>query len=355
MSAAPAGRLTPYHRLATLRPAWSGRAKPLLTVAAAFVAYVVLASVLLVLTILVLAVAPGVNVAIGVTSGDPTSPLDVGLALAMGAMWLPAGMVGVRVGGWRPLGLSWSVAARFRRELLSRTGAWAAAGALLVVAVAALAGMLAGSGDAVDAGTGGTAPAGASALQLVLLVVIVLVLAPLQAIGLELTLRGVLLQAVGTWVRSPVVPILVVTAVVLIGRELTGAVVIPTLALAFAAAVLAWKTGGLELPIALTLTLTTVSLLVSALGAGTGAGMGASALSAATAAPGTSAAALAAHEAGGPFQGADAALAGGVAAAVALVALTVVIVVVVSRRERIGVLEPVGRPASDPAPEPIAF
>ena len=92
---------TPYHRMARLRPEWSRAAKPLLSLGAAFVAYVALSSVVLVAAVLMLAVVPGVNIARGVTSGDPASPLDVGLALAMGAMWLPAGIVGVRVGGWR--------------------------------------------------------------------------------------------------------------------------------------------------------------------------------------------------------------------------------------------------------------
>src|SRR5690606_19636861 len=112
-SATPA---TAYHRLATLRSAWSRPAKPLLSLGAALLAYVVLSSVVLVTAVLLLAVMSGANIARGVTSGDPTSPLDVGLALAMGAMWLPAGIVGVRVGGWRPLGTAWSVAARLRAD-----------------------------------------------------------------------------------------------------------------------------------------------------------------------------------------------------------------------------------------------
>ncbi|WP_341854288.1 hypothetical protein [Brachybacterium sp. GPGPB12] len=115
-----------------------------------------------------LAVVPGVNIARGVTSGDPTSPLDVGLALAMGAMWAPAGIVGVRVGGWRPLGTAWSVAARLRpdRPLLIA----GAGGGLAVVVLAALAGMLAGAPDA--AGSGASIP------RLLLVVPLVLVLAP---------------------------------------------------------------------------------------------------------------------------------------------------------------------------------
>ncbi|GAA1310844.1 CAAX protease [Brachybacterium tyrofermentans] len=346
-------RPTPYHRLATLRPAWSAWGRPLLTVVAAVIAYVVLASVLLVLTILVLALAPGVNVAIGVTSGDPTSPLDVGIALAMGALWWPAAMVGVRIGGWRPLGPTWSVAARLRRERLRFTGALAVLAALVVVAAAALAGGLAGAGaDGASAGAGSSAAGGgASVLQMLLVVLLVLVLVPLQALGLELALRGMVLQAVGTWLRSPVIGILVVAALAFIGREATAAVMVPALAAALAAAVLAWKTGGLELPIVLTATTTGTALIVSALAAGSGTGAGVAALGAAVAAPGTSAAALAGTGTG-PVH-ADAALAGGVAAAVALLVLAAVIVVVVSRREGLRLLEPVGRAADEPVPDPV--
>jgi hypothetical protein len=140
---------TPYHRMARLRPEWARAAKPLLSLGAALVAYVALSSVVLVAAVLMLAVVPGVNIARGVTSGDPASPLDVGLALAMGAMWLPAGIVGVRVGGWRPLGVAWSVSGRLRRDRAPLL--LGAATGLLVVLVAALSGALTGTGDAATA------------------------------------------------------------------------------------------------------------------------------------------------------------------------------------------------------------
>lgn len=345
----PDGRLasaeqpTPFHRLATLRPGWSRWHKPLLTLAAAFIAYVVLISVVLVLAILVLALLPGQNVTLGIASGDPTSPLDVTLALAMGATWIPAGMIGVRFGGWRPLGTAWSVGVRLRRELLGSYGAWGAGMGLVVVVIAAVAGAVVGAD--------GTAGSGASVPQLLLVTLIVLVLAPLQAIGLELTLRGAVMQALGTWLRSPLLPILAATAVVLIGRDLTPAVVLPALALALAAAVLAWKSGGLELPIVLTGTVMIASHLVSAVGAGSGAGAGAAALNAAAAAPGTSSAALTETAA----QAGQAALAGGIGAAVALLLLTAASLAWISSREQIGLFEPVSRGAFAPAPEPVPF
>ncbi|WP_193105124.1 CAAX protease [Brachybacterium sp. FME24] len=345
MSTPRADRPLPYHRLATLRPAWAAPSRPVLTLATALVVYVILASVLLVGTVLVLALVPGVNAAMGVTSGDPTSPLDVGIALAMGALWWPAALVGVRVGGWRPLGPTWSVASRWRTELLRSTGIWVVVGALGVVAIAAVAGAVVGADGA------GSVGGGASFLQLSVVVLLVLVLAPIQAVGLELALRGMVLQAIGTWLRSPVVGILVVAALALIGRELTAAVMLPALAVALSAAVLAWKTGGLELPILLTATATVSALCVSALAAGTGAGAGASAVGAAVSAPGTSAAALASTEVG-PAS-AEAALAGGAAGAIALLILTVVFVVLVSRRDGLRLLEPVGRSSGELPPKPV--
>ena len=341
---APAERPAPFHRLATLRPAWERWHKPLLTLGAAFLAYIVLISVVLVLAILVLALVPGENVTLGVASGDPASPLDVTLALAMGATWLPAGMIGVRFGGWRPLGTIWSVAARVRRELLRGYGAWGAAMGAVVVAVAAAAGAIAGAGD-------GAAAAGASAPQLLLVALVVLVLAPVQAIGLEMALRGAVMQAVGTWLRSPVLPILAATGVVLIGRELTAAVVVPALALGLAAAVLAWKTGGLELPIVLSGSVMIGSHLVSAVGVGAGAGAGAAALNAAAAAPGTSSAALTDSAA----RAGDAALAGGIGAAITLLVLTGASLLWISSRERISLMQPVTRAAGEPAPEAVPF
>ena len=331
---------TAYHRLATLRSAWSRPAKPLLSLGAALLAYVVLSSVVLVTAVLLLAVMPGANIARGVTSGDPTSPLDVGLALAMGAMWLPAGIVGVRVGGWRPVGTAWSIAAQLRRDrslLLAGIGAGA-----VVAAAAAIAGALTGT-------VGTAAEPSASVPQLLLVTLLALVLAPLQAAGLELSLRGTVMQALGTWLRSPVLPVLAGTAVMLIGRDLTPAVLLPALAIGLSAGVLAWKTGGLELPIALTTTLAVLAHLVGAFGAGSGAGAGVGAVGAAAAAPGTSAAALSVPAAAVP----EAALAGGIAGAIALLLLTDLLVVWIGRREGVRLLEPVARPAGLEAPAPV--
>lgn len=341
--AAPA---VPFHRLARLRPQWSAPAKPVLTILAALAAYVVLASVLLVGVILALALVPGVNVALGVTSGDPASPLDVLLALAMGALWLPAGWVGVRIGGWRPLGPTWSVAAGVRRSILRSLGPWAGAGGLVVVAAAALAGGVSAALGDPAAALAAEPVASAPPLQLLGVVLLVAVLAPIQAAGLELTLRGALLQALGTWLRTPALPVLAATAVALIGRQGTAAVLVPALTLAFVSALLAWKSGGLEISIALVTVVTAGSMILSALLAGTAAGAGAAALSAAAAAPGTSAAALPAPA----LVAGSASLSGGITAAVVLLLLAAALLAGISRSAGVRLLEPVGRPADEPAP-----
>lgn len=334
---------TPFHRMPMLREPWSAWAKPLLSVFAAVASYVIMASALLVGVVLLLALVPGVNIALGVTSGDPASPLDVGLALAMGALWLPAGMIGVRVGGWRPVGTAVSIAARVRRMKASDPAVLAVViGGLAVVAVAAIAGALA----PVEAGA--PAAPGPSFGTLLALLLVTLVLAPLQVAGLELTMRGLVMQALGTWLRTPVIPILAVAAVVLIGRELSPAVLIPSVTLAACAGVLAWKSGGIELPVLLTLTVTVVGILTAALTAGTGIGSGASAMVAAAAAPGSSNAALA------DGTHASAALAGGVAGAIALVAVTAVACVLISRQERLALAQPVVRAADEPLPPLVA-
>src|SRR5699024_11536460 len=107
----------------------------------------------------------------------------------------------------RPLGTVWSVAARPRRELWGALGPWAVGIGVLVVAAAALAGAVAGADG------GGAEDAGASVLQLLLVALVVLVLGPLQAAGLELTLRGAVMQALGTRLRGPLLPMLAASAV----------------------------------------------------------------------------------------------------------------------------------------------
>src|SRR5699024_11030367 len=159
-------------------------------------------------------------------------------------------MIGLRYGRWRSLGPTWSLSSPPRRDLIRHLGVWVVVAGLAAVALAAVVGVITGSPEL--AGSPATEGSSIGAGQLILVLAVALVLGPVQAAGLELTFRGVLLQALGTGLRSPLPPILLMTAVTLIGRELTVAVLIPALA------------------------------------SGTGAGAGTAALVAASAAPGTS-------------------------------------------------------------------
>lgn len=306
---APAHGL-PFHRLAHLRPAWAAWWRPLLTVFAALVAFTVLASLLLVATVLALSLLPGAHAReLGRRLGDPSSPLDVFMILAMGAILVPSALVGVRIGGWRPVGTVLSVTGGLRRELLVR-------GLPVLVPFLLVAGGLA----VVDPMPRPPADAGRTAAVMVLVVL----LAPLHAAGAELAFRGIAQQALGTWLRHPAVPILLPVPLGLLGRGLPDAgAVVTALATGAACGALAWKAGGLELPILVHLGVTGSAMLLGPCGAPSIPGAGsvpAAALTLAT-----------------------------------LLLVTAVLVVQVSRRERIGLLQPVRRPVGLPAPDPVRF
>lgn len=88
------------------------------------------------------------------------------------------------------------------------------------------------------------------------LAVITLLTTPLQAAGEEVLFRGGLVQAIGSWIRSPVIALVVTT---LVSVAAFGAahgstdlwILVDLGALAVAACYLSWRTGGLEAAIAL--------------------------------------------------------------------------------------------------------
>jgi membrane protease YdiL (CAAX protease family) len=237
---------TPYHRMMQLRPEWSHWLKPILTMGATAVAQVVFAYLVLVGIVSLLALLPGIDpLAIGRDQGDPASPMSVFVALALGAFTLVAGFAGIRLGGWRPVRTVWSVEARFRREVFRR-GAW------WILPLCALA--VIGSWLLVARDHGGLGPRG-SILAVLGVLLITIVLVPLRAAGEEVVFRGIGQQGIGTWLQHPAWAILIPVPLSLIGRGYTdsaGAMVGAAL-ISLCCGVLAWKTGGLELPILLQL------------------------------------------------------------------------------------------------------
>ncbi|MFC0674397.1 CPBP family glutamic-type intramembrane protease [Brachybacterium hainanense] len=246
---------TAYPRLAHLRAPWSRWWRPLLAIGVAILAYVVLAQILVVAVVLVLPLLPGTDPELGMALGDPASPLDVTMALLMGALWWPSALLGVRVGGWRPARWLWSVTGAFRTGLL-RAAALPVLGASLLgtVLVTLLVALLDPSPGASPSATG---PALAAA-------VLATVLGTAKAIGAELALRGLALQAVGTWLRSPWLTVPVATLLALPAAEPTAPGLLIAAAMGLACGYLAWRSGGLELPILLSASLTVSGGLVAA-------------------------------------------------------------------------------------------
>lgn len=227
---------TPYHRLATLRPEWRRWWRPLTTAFAVAVIWLILASLLMVGMVLVLT-ALGTDRSIGQALDDPTSPLDVFVRSALGALLLPAGLLGVRLGGWRPTSLLWSVADRFRTAQMGRMLALAVVAVALATAMQTL--------------LHGGRPAPPESGRTIGVVLVLLLVAPLQAAGEELVLRGAVMQGVGTWVRGPVVPILATLPLSLISAVHSLDTAFTAVFIALASGVLAWRTGGIEASIVL--------------------------------------------------------------------------------------------------------
>ncbi|EWS81822.1 CAAX protease [Brachybacterium phenoliresistens] len=342
----PAG--TPYHRLAHLREAWARPARPVLTVLVAIIAYVVLASILLVAIVTSLALLPGDQPDLGMHLRDPSSPLDVGVSLAMGALWCPAALIGARFGGWRPTRWLLSVTGTFRGELVRAAALPVGAAALLGTVV--MTGIVWASrpwlgADSVGAG------------QALFAAALALVLGLAKAIGVELALRGMLLQALGTWLRSPALTIVFATIVSLAVSGFSRTGIVLALTMGLACGYLAWRSGGLELPILLTASLTISGGVVAALNriaepairdllgldgvqlsigwAGYRTG---ETTSAAAAIPGVAS--------------------GSILGAIGIGLLALIIAALlgrwIGRREQLAAAEPVRRPADAPAPEPVA-
>lgn len=174
------------------------------------------------------------------------------LVLAMGSiiLMIPAVILAMLALGIRPTGRVWSVAGRIRWGFLGRT----LGSALLAVIVMNGIGMLVGV--IMD---GGTPPAEATPIDqpefnvtaAVVSIVLVLLLVPFQATAEEVVFRGLFLQVLGSWMKSPWLAIVLSTLIFASMHiyDIWGLVGVGMMGLV--AAWLTWKTGGLEAAIAI--------------------------------------------------------------------------------------------------------
>ncbi|MEX5303320.1 CPBP family intramembrane glutamic endopeptidase [Kocuria sabuli] len=233
----------PYHRLARAHSSYRWW-RPVLTLLVTAVAWSLLLIALVVTAMVASALDPALGLRIDEAMG-PSAPLDMHdpvaalLALLLLAIGLPAALLGVRVGGWRPAGSVSSVIGRLRWALLVRC-LGLAAGLHLVVDLVLF---TTGAGTSPVAVTWG--PHSGWALAVALLVV------PFQAAAEEYVFRGVLMQTIGSWLRHPVWAILLPVPLFVLGHEYGWVGQLDIVVFAVAAAWLTWRTGGLEAAIGL--------------------------------------------------------------------------------------------------------
>ncbi|MFC4905092.1 CPBP family intramembrane glutamic endopeptidase [Kocuria oceani] len=233
----------PYHRLARAHPSYRWW-RPVLTLLVTAVTWSLLLIALVGTAMVASALDPTLGVRIDAAM-DPSAPLDMHnpitalLALGLLALGLPAALLGVRVGGWRPAGSVSSVIGRLRWGLLIRCLGLAAALHLVVNLVL----FATGTGTSPMAPHWG--PHSGWALAVALLVV------PFQAAAEEYVFRGVLMQTIGSWLRHPAWAILLPVPLFVLGHEYEWVGQLDIVVFAIAAAWLTWRTGGLEAAIGL--------------------------------------------------------------------------------------------------------
>lgn len=232
----PATALQAYHRAAHAIPHRRYWYRPLVTL---LVSVVVLAVMTLQL-LLVLTIAGAIwpSFAPSPSLADPLNPVDQLMSLGMLALLIPAVLIGT-LAGYGRAGIAFSVLGRFRWRLLGRA-------ALVVVPVYVLVNMVLNlvlEREAIVVPPLGTGVLGAW--------LIALVLAPLQSAGEEFVFRALPMQLLGTWLRWPLVGILVPVPLFVLGHGYDWAGQLHIALFAIAMGLLAWKTGGLELPILL--------------------------------------------------------------------------------------------------------
>ncbi len=183
---------------------------------------------------------------------DTQHPWSIVLGLGSVALMIPAVLLAMLALGIRPTGRVWSVAGRIRWGLLLRT----TGAAVLAVIVMNGVGILIGMAMEGFSATAATEPLAAESADFnvtaaIASFVIVLLLVPFQAAAEEVVFRGLFLQVLGSWMRSPWLAIGLSTLAFAMMHiyDIWGLLAVGLMGLT--AAWVTWKTGGLEAAIAI--------------------------------------------------------------------------------------------------------
>jgi membrane protease YdiL (CAAX protease family) len=254
---------TPYHRLFRTARAYAWW-RPLVAVAV-FVAFFLVSQVIVGVVWVIVLLASGAGLS-GLTSipeltmqlTDVSNPLSLFLLLGSVAIMLPLVPLAMLCAGLRPVGLRHSVAFRIRWRWML----WCTIPALVITILSTGLSFLGPIlGMPIE-------PVPVDAGRFALLTVLIIVLVPLQSAAEEYVFRGLIMQTLGAWVRSPWVGIIVSTVIFTVGHtqyEIWGLLSVGVMGLGFA--IVVWRTGGLEAGIAFHVVNNVVALLLLASGA----------------------------------------------------------------------------------------
>jgi membrane protease YdiL (CAAX protease family) len=245
----------PYHRLLHSQPTYRWW-RPL-------VALVLLAAFILVGTLVVLVIGMFIGIAtgairtddlaafqddlLGLAMIDAASPLSLVIGLGSVAIWLPCVPLALLCAGIRPVaigrGIADSVQFRLRWSwLLACLGPAAVVMVVTMLATTVLFPLVTGEW----LGPVTTAPA-----ALVLAIALIVLIVPFQAAAEEYVFRGVFTQAIGGWIRWTPIALVVPTVLFAFGHLYDAWGLLDVATFGIAAAVVTWRTGGLEAAIAM--------------------------------------------------------------------------------------------------------
>lgn len=192
------------------------------------------------------------------TEVDSGDPVTFGLLLAMVALMLPALLVATRLVGSGPVGVLSSVTGRLRLRWFG--SATLVALALWVPTMTVW--------FVVSVATGNLEVRQVAPSTSLVLLVLTLVLVPFQAAAEEYVFRGHLVQLAGSWLRHPAVAVLLPVPLFVVGHGYGFLGTVDVAVFALVCGWLAWRTGGLEAPIAVHVANNAVLMVASAVGLG---------------------------------------------------------------------------------------
>lgn len=169
---------------------------------------------------------------------DAARPLSLLLALGSLMVMLPAVHLALLSTGLRPAGVRHSVAFRVRWGWLWLSSLPALAMVVAGIVIPMLIGLALGQ-DVIG-------PFTTDPVLFAVCAVIILALTPFQAAAEEYVFRGFLAQVIGSWVRYAPIAIIVPTAIFASAHLYDAAGLASVAIFGFAAAIVVWRTGGLE-------------------------------------------------------------------------------------------------------------